>query len=95
MIKNVLVVSSSPRKGGNSDVLCDQFILGAQSGGHHAEKIFLKEKNINYCTGCGTCFNGDKRCPQKDDMEDILQKMISADVIVFATPIYFKLCVGK
>jgi multimeric flavodoxin WrbA len=89
MIKNVLVLSSSPRKGGNSDLLCDQFILGAQSLGHHAEKIFLKDKDINYCTGCGTCFNGDKPCPQKDDMAEVLQKMISADVIVLATPVYF------
>ena len=89
MNKYVLVLLSSPRRGGNSDLLCDRFIKGAKQAGHHTEKIFLKDKKINYCTGCGTCFNEGKRCPQKDDMTEILEKMISADVIVMATPVYF------
>jgi multimeric flavodoxin WrbA len=89
MIKKVLVLSASPRRGGNSDLLCDQFLMGAQEAGHEAEKIFLKDKNISYCMGCGTCLNGKKRCPQKDDMAEILEKMIAADVIVMATPVYF------
>ena len=89
MSKKVLVFSASPRRGGNSDLLCDQFMLGAQQVGHHAEKIFLKDKKINYCTGCGTCLNGEKSCPQKDDMAEVLDKMIAADVIVMATPVYF------
>jgi multimeric flavodoxin WrbA len=89
MSKNVLVLSSSPRKGGNSDLLCDQFVLGAREAGHGAEKVFLRDKIINYCTGCGTCFEGAKRCPQKDDMPEVLEKMIAADVIVMATPVYF------
>lgn len=49
----------------------------------------MKDKKINYCTGCGTCLNEGKRCPQKDDMSEILEKMIAADVIVMATPVYF------
>jgi multimeric flavodoxin WrbA len=89
MSKNVLVLSSSPRRNGNSDLLCDQFISGAQEAGHHAEKIFLKDKEINYCTGCGTCIDKGKSCPQKDDMAEVLDKMIAADVIVMATPVYF------
>jgi multimeric flavodoxin WrbA len=89
MNKSVLVISSSPRRGGNSDLLCDQFIMGAQTAGHETEKIFLKDKKINYCTGCGTCLDKGKRCPQKDDMAEILEKMIEADVIVMATPVYF------
>ena len=95
MNKNVLVLSSSPRRGGNSDLLCDQFILGAKESGHQAEKIFLKDKKINYCTGCGTCHNGEKSCPQKDDMSEILEKMIAADVIVMATPVYFYTMCGQ
>lgn len=87
--KKVLVISASPRRNGNSDILCNQFILGANESGHFTEKVFLKEKKINYCTGCDSCFNGEKMCPQKDDMADILEKMISADVIVMATPVYF------
>jgi len=89
MSKKVLVLSSSPRKGGNSDLLCDQFIMGSHKAGNKAEKIFLKDKKINYCTGCGTCINRGKRCKQKDDMTEVLEKMISADVIVMATPVYF------
>ena len=95
MNKKVLALSSSPRRGGNSDLLCDQFIKGAQEGGHDAEKIFLKDKKINYCTGCGTCLNGKKPCPQKDDMAGILSKMIEADVIVMATPVYFYTMCGQ
>ena len=89
MSKRVLVFSSSPRKGGNSDLLCDQFILGAKEAEHNTEKIFLKDKKINYCTGCGTGLNNGKPCPQKDDMAEVLDKMIKADVLVMATPVYF------
>jgi multimeric flavodoxin WrbA len=89
MSKRVLVLSSSPRTGGNSDLLCDQFVKGAEEAGLQAEKISLKDRRINYCTGCGTCLKGKKRCPQKDDMAEILEKMIAADVIVMATPVYF------
>jgi multimeric flavodoxin WrbA len=89
MSKRVLVLSSSPRKRGNSDLLCDQFIKGSKEAGHITEKIFLKDKKINYCTGCSSCMNEGKPCPQKDDMAEILEKMIAADVIVMATPVYF------
>ncbi len=63
-------------------------MMGVRKVGHHAEKTSLKDVRINYCTGCGTCFKG-RSCPQKDDMPEILQKMIAADVIVMATPVYF------
>ena len=95
MNKKVLVLSSSPRKRGNSDLLCDQFVLGACESGNQVEKIFLKDKKINYCTGCGTCLNGKKSCPQKDDMAEILEKMVDADVIVMATPVYFYTMCGQ
>ncbi|MGE5457474.1 MAG: flavodoxin family protein, partial [Methanococcaceae archaeon] len=85
MSKKVLVLSASPRKGGNSDLLCDQFMLGAEEAGSQTEKIFLRDTVINYCTGCGTCYNKGNSCPQKDDMAEVLEKMIAADVIVMAT----------
>ncbi|MCE5228446.1 flavodoxin family protein [bacterium] len=94
MSKKVLVISSSPRKGGNSDLLCDQFIKGAAEAGHEAEKIYFKDKKIGYCTGCGACFNG-KKCSQKDDMAEVLEKMIAADAIVMATPVYFYTMCGQ
>lgn len=88
MGKKVLVLSASPRKGGNSDLLCDQFILGAQEAGNQTEKIFLRDKKIGYCNGCEACYDTHK-CVQKDDMAEILEKIIAADVIVMATPVYF------
>ncbi|NLH46012.1 MAG: flavodoxin family protein [Acholeplasmataceae bacterium] len=88
MGKKALILSSSPRRGGNSDILCDQFMLGAQEAGNQAEKIFLKDKNINYCLGCGACQKTGS-CVQNDDMDEILDKLVEADVIVMATPVYF------
>ena len=53
MSKQILILSASPRKGGNSDVLCDAFRRGAEESGHKVEKLRLSERNIHYCTGCG------------------------------------------
>ena len=90
MNKKVLILSASPRKGGHSDILCDRFLEGAVEAGNEAEKIFIRDKKINYCTGCGLCNNnGYSACSQNDDMAEILDKMIAADVIVMATPVYF------
>lgn len=88
MNKNVLIISASPRKGGNSDLLCDEFRKGAEESGNHVEKIFLRDKEINFCKGCGVC-NRTHACVQQDDMAEILGKMVAADVIVLATPVYF------
>lgn len=88
MGKKVLILSASPRKGGNSDTLCDQFLRGAKESGHQAEKVFLRDKKIGYCTGCGVC-NKTHQCAQDDDMAEVLEKMVRADVIVMATPVYF------
>lgn len=87
-MKNVLIISASPRRGGNSDTLCDRFAQGAEESGHKVEKVFLTAKNIGYCRGCGVC-NSTHKCVQKDDMAEILDKMVGADVIVLATPVYF------
>ena len=94
MQKNVLIISASPRKGGNSDLLCDRFMEGAKESGHKVEKVVLKEKKIGYCTGCGYCFDA-HRCSQKDDMTEILDQMLAADVIVLATPVYFYSVCGQ
>lgn len=88
-MKNVLILSSSPRRRGNSDTLCDEFMRGVVEAGHAVEKIFLGDKTINYCTGCSMCSLHGKPCPQKDDMAEILEKMLSADIIIMATPVYF------
>ena len=88
-MKKLLLISSSPRRAGNSDLLCDQFMKGAINAGHQAEKIFLAAKKVHYCTGCGACANGTRPCVQNDDVAEILEKMVEADVIVLATPVYF------
>lgn len=95
MSKNVLIISSSPRRNGNSDTLCDQFLKGSQEAGHTVEKIFLKDKHIEHCTGCGVCFDRKKACSQRDDMVQILDQMVAADVIVMATPVYFYTMCGQ
>ena len=82
MSKKVLILSSSPRRNGNSDLLCNEFMRGAAEAGHQVEKIFLKDKHINYCTGCSVCSMYGKPCPQKDDAAEVVEKMIAADVIV-------------
>lgn len=88
MSKKVLILSGSPRKGGNSDLLCDEFAKGAESAGHKVEKIWVAEKNIGYCRACYACKNTGK-CVIQDDMAEILQKIIDADVLVLASPVYF------
>lgn len=88
MKKNIVVLASSPRKHGNSNALCDQFMLGAIESGHRAVKVSLAEKKIGYCKGCNGCQDSG-RCVQKDDMPQLLDQMIAADVIVLATPVYF------
>lgn len=87
-MKNVLIISASPRKNGNSDLLCDRFAQGARESGHNVQKVFLASKKIGYCRGCGVC-NTTHTCVQKDDMAEILEQMVKADVIVLATPVYF------
>ena len=74
MNKNVLILSSSPRRGGNSDRLCDAFLQGCKGGGGGGGEIFLKDKHINYCTGCGICSMYGKPCPQKDDAAEVIEK---------------------
>lgn len=84
----VLAISASPRRGGNSDVLCDRFLLGAAEAGHETEKISLADARISPCRGCYACGRSGE-CVQKDDMAHILPKLVEADVLVLATPVYF------
>lgn len=89
MNKKVLILSGSPRKDGNSDILCDEFAKGAKESGNTVEKIRIAEKNIAPCSACYYCRNNGGECVHKDDMAEVLQKMIDADVLVLASPVYF------
>jgi len=88
MSKKVLVLSTSPRKGGNSDALADAFVQGAKEAGHDVEKISLFDQTIQFCKGCLSC-QKTQRCIIHDDAADIVQRMCAAEGIVFATPIYY------
>ena len=88
-MKKVLILSGSPRKGGNSDILCDQVAKGAAEAGNAVEKIRVADKKIGYCHACYYCRDQAGACAIKDDMAEVLQKMIDADVIVLASPVYF------
>ena len=88
MSKKVLIISSSPRKGGNSDILCDVFAEGAKAAGNEVEKVRIAALKIGYCTGCYACQKTGK-CAIKDDAQGVINKMMAADVIVLASPVYF------
>ena len=88
-MKKVLILSGSPRKGGNSDILCDEFMRGAIEAGNEVEKIRVTEKKIAPCTGCYFCRNSGGRCALNDDMTEVLQKIIDCDVLVLSSPVYF------
>lgn len=87
-MKKVLIISSSPRKGGNSEKLVQEFERGAKEAGHEVETIYLREHPVAPCIGCYAC-QKTGHCVQKDEGEAIVRKMLAADVIVFATPVYF------
>jgi len=88
MGKKILVISTSPRMGGNSETLADVFIKGAEEAGHETKKICLYDKKIEFCKGCLGCQTTGK-CILRDDAERIIAQMKAMDVLVFATPIYF------
>lgn len=88
MRKKVLILSGSPRRGGNSDLLCDAFMRGAQEKGHSVEKIFISAQKIGYCKACYACRESGV-CVQKDGMQQVLDGMRQADVIVLSSPVYF------
>ena len=87
-MKRVIVISTSLRKDSNSDMLADQFAEGAKAAGHEVEKISLVGKNIQFCKGCLGCQKLG-RCVINDDVNDIMAKVLQADVICWATPIYY------
>lgn len=84
MSKRVLIISSSPRKGGNSDTLCDQFMKGAEEAGNQVYKIRLAEMKIDYCSACYAC-KKTGHCVKQDDMAQVVDKMRNADLLM---PLY-------
>ncbi len=88
MAKKVLILSGSPRRHGNSDTLCDQFMKGAQEAGNDVKKYFIQDLHINYCFACYYCQEHKGECCQRDYMNELLPELLSADVLVFSSPVY-------
>ena len=88
MSKKVLILSGSPRKGGNSDILCEQFQKGAEEAGNVVEKVDLRSLKIGCCMACYGC-RGKGVCVQKDDMTPLYEKINAADAVIIGSPIYF------
>lgn len=89
MSRHILVIKGSPRKNGNTSAMADAFARGAQESGNTVTEFILRDKNIGDCLGCGACQGNGGVCVQKDDMTEIYDAMKKADVIVFASPVYF------
>ncbi len=89
MAKNILLVHASPRKQGNSDMLADWFERGATEAGNSVTRIDVGHAKISGCMACEYCFAHDGECVQRDDMQEFYPLLREADVIVYATPMYF------
>lgn len=93
--KNVLIISGSPRKGGNSDLLCDQFAKGAEEAGGNVEKIFLADYNIKYFEEEDEQRVGERRNEAEDDAPVLMDKLVNADIVVLASPAYYLNVTGQ
>ncbi|MGN0005504.1 MAG: flavodoxin family protein [Candidatus Gastranaerophilaceae bacterium] len=84
----ILILTGSPRKNGNSNTLVDNFIKGAKENGHEIVRFDSAFKKVHPCMACNHCgMNGD--CVYKDDFEFVKENIIDADMVVFATPMYY------
>lgn len=85
----IVILSGSPRRGGNTEMLVQAFADGAKAR-HDVEIVSVNDYKVNPCIGCNTCFRReDKSCFQKDDMKHIYAKLSEADMLVIASPVYF------
>lgn len=93
-MKKVIVVTSSPRKGGNSEILAQKFAEGAKAAGSEVKFIAVRDVGLKFCTGCMYCQSHDK-CVLSDGMNDLYKSFENADVLVFATPVYYYAVSGQ
>ena len=93
-MSKVVVISTSLRAGSNSHALAEQFAEGAKAAGHEVELISLRGKEIKFCIGCFSCQTKGK-CVFKDDVPAIMESVLNADVVCWATPIYYYEMAGQ
>ncbi|MFQ6066689.1 MAG: flavodoxin family protein [bacterium] len=84
----VLGLFGSPRRGGNTDLLLEEMLRGAQSQGAEIERIFLSDWDISGCRECRSC-EATGNCVVQDQMQEIYPKLVEADYIILASPIFF------
>lgn len=89
MKKNVLVITGSPRRNGNTDILAEAFINGAKKAGHKVSRFNAGRKKIKGCMACNKCYSRGTPCVFKDDFNDLAPLIEEADFVAFATPLYF------
>lgn len=87
-MKKILIILGGGRRKGNTAQLVDAFMKGAMEAGHATELISLNQLQVNGCIGCNACRYG-KPCVQKDDFNSLVPKILEADLLVFASPLYF------
>lgn len=87
-MKNILVVMGGGRPKGNTAQLVDAFVKGVEEAGHLVEKVSLLKTEVKGCLGCNACRYG-KQCVQKDGFNELVPKIKGADLVVFASPLYF------
>lgn len=87
-MKNILVIQGGGRANGNTAQLVSSFAKGVEDAGHKVEIVSLMKSEVKGCLGCNACRYG-KPCIQKDSFNDIVPKIENADMVVFATPLYF------
>jgi len=87
-MKKVTGFVGSPRENGNTHILVSKILEGAQKGGAETEIVLLGSLNIKECDGCAACWKG-RHCPKDDDMNELYQKIIESDILVFGTPVYW------
>lgn len=94
MSRKVLIISSSMRKNGNSETLAKEFEKGAKENGNEVKMLYLRDLEINFCRGCMACLKT-KKCAIKDNTTEVMEKVRTSDVLVFATPIYYYAVSGQ
>lgn len=86
----ITVFNGSPKAGkGNTHVIVESFLNGAKNSGAEVEEVFLSKHNIKSCKACKSCWlKNPGQCSLNDDMEELIQKVVTSDIIGFATPVF-------
>lgn len=94
-MRNILILNGSPRKNGSTASLVKAFVDGAEAAGNEVKELYLQGMKIGGCLGCEACSKNGGACVQKDDMEQVNEAFLWADVIVLASPMYWGTITGQ